>query len=210
MTLIPPAVDLGSGDAPYVYKALVRTGDHSVTEEGQLTIGNNGYACIDFWVDEDVYYNDAIAYAVYLRNSRIETNYNCRIVQIPQQGDMASQLRLAYMNDEKLDLTIILAKAAASAATQNLLSDLNSMPTLDLVHPAYDQNSIKELAIGDRLYYLSGDMNVSTMEVTAPTIVNMELYNEYIDDFVDLSIMTRRTPIFIASFLTKSGRLTQC
>ena len=185
-SLLPPSINLGSEDAPYVYKALVRTGDHSVTEQEQHTIGNNGFACIDFWVGEDDYCNDAVSYATYLRNTQIEENYNCRIVQIPQQGDMGSQLRLAYLNDEKLDLTIVLAKAAANAATQGLLSNLNTMSTLDFTHPSYDQNSIKELAIGDRLYYLSGDMNVSTMEVVAPTIVNLEMYNDYVDYFVEL------------------------
>ena len=108
---MPPVREFGTDDDPYVYKALVRTGDHSVTEQEQHTIGNNGYACIDFWVDgEPTNAEDAIQYAVYLRNSRIEENYNCRIQQDSQQGDMTSQLRLAYLNDDKYDLTIILAK----------------------------------------------------------------------------------------------------
>ena len=185
-SLLPPPINLGSEDAPYVYKALVRTGDPSVTEQEQYIIGNNGFACIDFWVDGDAYYEDAISYATYLKNARIEENYNCRIEQISQQGDMAAQLKTYYLNGQKLDLTIILAKAAANAATQGLLSNLNTMSTLDFTHPSYDQNSIKELAIGDRLYYLSGDMNVSTMEVVAPTVVNLEMYNDYVDYFVEL------------------------
>ena len=184
---MPPVREFGTDDDPYVYKALVRTGDHSVTEQEQHTIGNNGFACIDFWVDENANTaTDAIALAVYLRNSRIQENYKCRIVQDPQQGDMTSQLRLAYMNNDKYDLTIILAKSAASAATQNLLSNLNNMPTLDLSHPSYDQKSIKELTLGDSLYFLSGDMNVSTLEVCGPTVVNLELYEDYIEEFVEL------------------------
>ena len=184
---MPEIKEFGTTDDPYVYKALVRTGDHSVTEGEQHTIGNNGFACIDFWVEgEPTNAEDAIEYAVYLRNSRIETNYKCRIQQDKQQGEMTSQLSRAYMNGDGYDLTIILAKSAASAATQNLLSNLNSMPMLDLSHPSYDQKSIKELTVGDSLYFLSGDMNISTMEVCGPTVVNLEMYEEYIDTFIDL------------------------
>ena len=184
---LPDPEDFGSPGNPYEYKALVRTGDSSVSLEEQQAIGNNGYAAIDFWVDEEESQNgDAISYAVYLRNSQIEATYNCRIKQDSQKGDMTQQLRVAYLNDDKYDLTIILARAAANAATQNLLSNLNTMTTLDLSHPAYDEKSIKELALGDCLYYLSGDMNVSTMEVCGPTVVNLELYGDYIDTFVEM------------------------
>lgn len=184
---LPEPTDFGSDGEPYAYKALIRTGDPSVTEEQQYAIGNNGYAAIDFWSNEsDAQSKDIIAYAVYKRNSQIETNFNVRIQQLAQEGDMTQQLRLYYMNDTRIDLTVILARAAANAATQNLLSNLNMMPNLDLTHPSYDQKSIKELALGDCLYYLSGDMNVSTMEVCGPTVVNLEMYEQYMDTFVDL------------------------
>ena len=183
---LPPPTDLGSDGQPYKYQALVRTGDHTASEDMQLAIGNNGYAAIDFWVSEEESQTDAISYAVYLRNSQIEENFNCRIQQIEQKGDMTSQLKLLYMNKDQVDLTIILARAAANAAMQNLLCNLNLMSSLDLSHPSYDKKSIKELALGDCLYYLSGDMNVSTMEVCGPTVVNLEMYNDYIETFVEL------------------------
>jgi hypothetical protein len=185
-SLLPPPENFGTDDEPYKYRALVRTGDHTAPEDLQLAIGNNGYACIDFWVSEEGSQNDAISYAVYLRNSQIEETYNCRIQQIAQKGDMTSQLKLLYMDADRIDLTIILARAAANAATQNLLSNLNMMSSLNLAHPSYDQKSIKELALGECLYYLSGDMNVSTMEVCGPTVVNLEMYGDYIQTFVEL------------------------
>ncbi len=183
---LPDIVDFGSDGKPYTYKALIRTGTAGASIDQQIATGNNGYAAIDFWSDQSDSQNDAISYAVYARNSKIEENYNVRIQQIAQNGDMTQQLKLFYMDSEKIDLTVILAKAAANAATQNLLSNLSAMSTLDLSHPSYDQNSIKELALGDRLYYLSGDMNVSTMEVCGPTVVNLEMYSNYIETFVEL------------------------
>ena len=184
--ILPEPTDFGSDGDPYKYKALVRTGDHTAPEDLQLAIGNNGYAAIDFWVSEENSQTDAITYAVYLRNSQIEEDFNCRIQQIEQKGDMTAQLKLLFMNKERIDLTVILARAAANAAMQNLLCNLNTMSSLDLAHPSYDQKSIKELALGDCLYYLSGDMNVSTMEVCGPTVVNLEMYNDYVEQFVEL------------------------
>ena len=183
---IPPPEDFGVDGKPYTYKALIRTGTAGASIPEQIATGNNGYAAIDFWSSQEDSQNDAISYAVYSRNSRIEETYNVRIQQIAQNGDMTQQLKLFYMDSEKIDLTVILAKAAANAATQNLLSNLSAMESLDLSHASYDQNSIKELALGDRLYYLSGDMNVSTMEVCGPTVVNLEMYNDYIETFVEL------------------------
>ncbi len=184
---MPEIMDFGSDGQPYVYKALVRTGVNGASYDQMLVWGNNAYAAIDFWVDEPASQADAISAAVYRRNDLIETNYNCRIEQVAQTGDMKQQLEDKYMTDEPLDLTIIMAKAAAAAATQGLLKNLKGadMTTLDLTHPAYDEKSIEELAIGDYLYYLSGDMNVSTLEVCGPTIVNLEMYENYLDDFVE-------------------------
>ena len=184
--LLPPIEDFGDGDTPYTYKALVRTGTAGATESQMHAWGNNYYAAIDFWASEADSNTDAISYAVYSRNSKIEENYNVRIQQIAQNGDMTAQLKLLYMDSEKIDLTIILARAAATAATQNLLSNLLTMSDLDLAHPSYDKKSIKELALGDCLYYLSGDMNVSTMEVCGPTVVNLEMYDNYIETFVEV------------------------
>ena len=183
---LPDPIDFGSDGKPYTYKALIRTGTAGATHDQMLAWGNNYYAAIDFWASQANSESDAISYAVYSRNSKIEETYNVRIQQIAQNGDMAQQLKLYYMDAEKIDLTVILAKAAATAATQNLLSNLSAMSELDLSHSSYDQNSIKELALGDRLYYLSGDMNVSTLEVCGPTIVNLEMYNNYIETFVEL------------------------
>lgn len=185
-SLLPPPADFGEADKPYTYKALVRTGTAGASEDQMLSWGNNYYAAIDFWASEADSGTDAISYAVYARNSKIEETYNVRIQQIAQNGDMTAQLKLLYMDGDKTDLAIILARAAATAATQNLLSNLLTMSDLDLSHPSYDKKSIKELSLGDCLYYLSGDMNVSTMEVCGPTVVNLEMYNDYIDAFVEI------------------------
>ena len=178
--VMPEVVDMDG----YVYKAYVRkiAGD---TLQDQVSFGNNRYECIDFWVDETTSGRDAISAAVYRRNSQIETDYNCKIQQIASNGSQIEHLLNCYTNFEGYDLTIIMAKAAAQAATQNLLRNLKDMTYVDLSHEAFDQNSINELSVADKLYFLSGDMNVSTMEVAGLSIVNMEFYEKIVDTIVE-------------------------
>ena len=174
----PDAVDLGG----YTYKAYVRS-----NYSGGIAAfdGNPDFYCEDFWVDLNKGEpKDAISYSVYQRNQAIEHNYNVKIEQVPQSGNMASELLSFFMDGQKFELTIMLAKSAAQVATRCLLSNLNTMKGLDLSHSAYDPNSIKELSIGDQLYYLSGDMNISTIDNVTATIVNLDLYKKYADDFV--------------------------
>jgi hypothetical protein len=180
---MPEVVDMDG----YMYKAYVRKFAGSTPDalQAQLQNGNNRYECIDFWVDEANSSVDAISAAVYRRNKQIESTYKCTIQQIASDGSQIEHLLACYTNGDGYDLTIIMAKAAAQAATQNLLRNLKDMKYLDLTHEAFDQNSINELSVADKLYFLSGDMNVSTMEVAGLSIVNMEFYERIADGIVE-------------------------
>lgn len=175
----PEKVDLEG----YTYKAYVRS---DYASEDPMTDGNPEFYCEDFWVSEANHEQDAISYAVYTRNRKIEHDYNVKIQQVSQNGNMSYELSQFYQNGQTFELTIILAKSAANAATRGLLRDLNAMETLDLRYPSYDQNSIKELSMGNKLYYLSGDMNISTLDNVAATVVNLPLYNEISEGMVEL------------------------
>ena len=179
---MPDIEDLSYDGKPYIYRAYVRSNyDSSNTMED----GNPAFYCEDFWVPMLGEMPDALEYATYARNREIEEAYNVKIKQISQSGNMLAELRTFYQNGDGYDLTIILAKSAAQAATQNLLRDLNSMEHIDLTHDAFDQNSIRELSMGGKLYYLSGDMNISTMDCAASTMVNFTLYEDLTESIVE-------------------------
>ncbi len=145
--------------------------------------GNPAFYCEDFYVAETS--NDALSYAVYTRNQTIQEDYNIRIAPTYQVGDMYAELKTFYTNGEKHDATIIKTMSVGAATTSNLLRDINSMAYVDLSHPAYDQNSIKQFSMGGKLYYLSGDMNISSMDNYAPTVVNLALYEDLAEAIVD-------------------------
>ena len=177
---MPEKVDLGGYDYYAYVRSNAETGGSSVDD------GNPMFYCEDFWVDPNMGEpEDALEYAVYYRNKEIETDYNVKIHQKNQTINMTQELARFFQNGDKFDLTIILAKSAAAAATQSLLTELKTLPTLNLNHEAYDQNSLKELSMGGKLYYLSGDMNVSTLDSVAPTVVNLERYENFSDGIVD-------------------------
>ena len=177
---MPEIVDMEG----YTYKAYVRTYAGDTLDE-QLQHGNNRYQCIDFWIDEANSENDIISYAVYHRNNRIEADYNCKIRQVSSNGSQIEHLIASYTNGDGYDLTIISAKPAAQAATQNLLRDLSSMQYIDLTHDAFDPNAVNELSFEDKLYYVSGDMNISTLEVAGLSLVNMDFYENLVESIVE-------------------------
>lgn len=178
--VMPDKIDMNG----YIYRAYVRS--NAATGGDTMEDGNPSFYCEDFWVDPNGDEpEDALAYAVYMRNKEIENDYNVKVRQVSQTVNMAQEMNRFYQNSEKFDLTIILAKSAASAATQNLLLDLKSLSGLDLTHEAYDQNSIKELSMANKLYYLSGDMNISTLDSVAPTVVNLERYENFSEGIVE-------------------------
>ena len=180
--IMPEKIDMNG----YTYRAYVRKYAGSDDLDPQMQHGNNRFYCIDFWVEEEDREQDAISYAVYSRNSRIESEYNCKIRQVSSNGSQIEHLTAAYANQDGYDLTIITAKPAAQAATRNLLRNIKDMTHVDLTHPSFDQNSINELSVADKLYFLSGDMNVSTMEIAGLSVVNMDFYEALVDSIVEL------------------------
>ena len=169
----------------YTYRAYVRKYAGSDTIDDQMAHGNNRFYCIDFWVEEEEREQDAISYAVYSRNSQIEADYNCKIRQVSSNGSQIEHLTASYANGDGYDLTIITAKPAAQAATRNLLRNIKDMTYVDLTHTSFDQNSINELTVANKLYFLSGDMNVSTMEITGLSVINMEFYEKLVESIVE-------------------------
>lgn len=180
---MPEIVDMDG----YTYKAYVRdfAGTDPDAHNAQVQNGNNDYRCVDFWVEEANNNVDVISYAVYGRNQQIEADYNCKIRQVASDGDQVEFLVSALQNGNGYDLTIMTAKRAAQAATQNLLKNLKGSTYMDLSRPAFDQNAIKELSVKDKLYFISGDMNISTMDVAGLSIVNMALYEDYSESIVN-------------------------
>lgn len=173
--VMPEKVDMQR----YVYKVFSRNDK----------TGNGAFKCEDFYVDPSQGGADALSYAVIQRNNEVERDYNCVIKNQPsvmesQFDEMAS----FFDGGTTFELAIIMSIDSAICATAGYLSDLKAgvnSKYLDLNHVAFDQNSIEQLTLGNNLYYLSGDMNISSMDNTISTIFNLAMFQNSKDGIIE-------------------------
>ena len=93
---------------------------------------------------------------------KIESEYNCTIngelTQLNQypMGIIKQQVTSGL---HYYDLVFDSLGSAAAMATEDLMLDLTAISTIDLSHPWWDQNAVKDLTIGNKLYFVCGDIN---------------------------------------------------
>jgi len=166
-------------DKPYIVKIFGGDGPSG---------SGSGFHCDDIYIPEYGESNQ-IAAAVYARNQKMEEDFNCRIeLVLPSNSghNILGDLKRAYENGTAYDLTVLPSFPLASAATQGLLRDLNTAEALDLKNPSFDQNAVKQLALANKLYFVSGDMNATAADNLDATIVNLELFEEKKETFAEV------------------------
>ncbi len=177
-TITTPVVDMNR----YKYKAYVRSNVSGPASNGS-------FYCEDFYVDPSTGGADSLSFAVIARNRMIEQTYNCSIIQQWSTLDnQYTELSTFFETDQKFELAIMVAPAAATAATSGLLSDLKAdvnTKYMDLENPGFDQNCNDQMTLGENLYYCSGDMNISAMDNTVATIFNMDMFLENADGVIE-------------------------
>ena len=75
------------------------------------------------------------------------------------------------------DMIFASAHYAQNMLANNLLADLNSVPTLKLTNSWWDQNAVEDLSIGGRLFWVCGDINTYDNLGTWCVLFNKELKN---------------------------------
>ncbi len=172
---LPAKVDLGG----YTYNAYILSNN----------TGSGSFWTEDFWIDPETGAGDVLEYAVIKRNAQIEKDFHCTIhATNSTRSSQYEELKNYYDADQTFDLAILKARDAALCATDGLLSDLNgetNQKHLNLKHQAFDQNAVEQLTLGTKLYYVSGDMNISTMDTTMATIFNTALFADNKDKIVE-------------------------
>ena len=95
----------------------------------------------------------------------ISERYHCEIKGILDGGDPAndtlSQKVQNMVTSGTFDYDIIFDKSSTLSrmAQSNFLTDLNTVETLCLENSWWDQNAVKQLSIGNKLFYVNGDIN---------------------------------------------------
>lgn len=169
-----PVIEMTVDGAPYVYKAFTK---------GKF---NPQFIVDDFYSDTPD--KDALSYAVYDRNNKIQSKYKCTIVSVPNTLDSTFQeMKDFYDNEKQFELAILGAYDLSQCAANGFLRDLNRIEVdgFDLTHEAYDANAIEQLDMGGTLYYINGAMNDSTLDNAPANMFNTTLFASLSETFVE-------------------------
>lgn len=116
--------------------------------------------------------------AVYYRNLAVTEKYGVTIVDVPgNYSDLSGDARKAIAaGDDTYDM---LCFQPTSLIADGYLIDLYEVPYINLEQPYYDQNSVKSLTIGGRLFCVTGDMLTMDNNATWCVQFNKKLVDDY-------------------------------
>jgi len=125
---------------------------------------------------------DKINDAVFTRNSQIEKEYNCKIVEEQIASPAASAKEPLMAGEYYADLLFDEARLLRGLAGQNLLVDLSILENMNLEKAWYDKNSLSGMNIGKKIFFIVGD--AATMDDRASWIMwfNKDHMEEYDSD----------------------------
>ncbi len=121
----------------------------------------------------------------------VEETYNCEI-----EGVMTSTTTVPEMMKEQVlsggaDYQICFTGLSGTAPllSEDILQDLTAVSTIDLSDPWWDQNAVKDLSIGNKVFFTLGDINTYDDQGTWCMLFNKNLKERYgiTEDFYQLA-----------------------
>lgn len=91
----------------------------------------------------------------------VETAYNCEIVgELTATNPIPDAIRNQVTSGlHYYDIVFDSISSSAPLSMEQMLTDLNTISTIDLTQPWWDQNAVKDFSLGGRLYFVCGDIN---------------------------------------------------
>lgn len=134
------------------------------------------------WQSQDIYVEEQtgepIVDAVFARNVYLEEKYNMKIREYGA-SDVGNEARRSIVAGSA-DYDVVMANTTetSSLATQHLLYNLHDMPYLDLSRSWWDQRSVKQLSIANRLYFCTGDLSIMANDATWIIMFNKPMIDD--------------------------------
>ncbi len=142
----------------------------------------------EFWHDYDFSYTeesaDALADAAYKRMKNVEDKLGIKFSVFNPKSNNGDDLKKTIQtNDYEFDMSCITPRGSAALSQSNFLVNLKSIPSLDLGAPWWDQNCVKDLSIDNKLYMVTGDIEIGYKKTIAIILFNKGMASDYqIDD----------------------------
>ncbi len=146
-----------------------------------VILQHSGAAGKDFEAEEDS--SDVLLSADYARKLKVEDALGIEIIVeelTAGKRDGAAVLN-NYMvaGDYVYSLASLSSYSAGNAMLSNLLTDLNSIPNLDLSRGWWDQSCVVDCTVGEKLYFMTGDISYIDNNQTFAMQFNKKLANDY-------------------------------
>lgn len=107
----------------------------------------------------------------------VEDRFNCKITgDLVHDTPITTTIRnMVSANLMEYDIVFDSLTNSASLVTDQTLNDLNSISTIDLSAPWWDQNAVKDLSLANKLYFIAGDINTYDNQGTWCILFNKTL-----------------------------------
>ena len=119
--------------------------------------------------------------AVYKRNSKIEEKYNCKIEQVKTNDEWgAGNIKTSIVaGDSAYDGTLMSSRMLVSLGLEGLLTDLTTLPDIDLTKEYWNPKLCSELSLGGKIWYAMGDLSATDNRAVRCLYFNKDLFKQY-------------------------------
>ena len=159
-----PPVDFGG----YEFTFLTRTIDNADWME---------------WNHRDLYAEaesgDVINDAVYNRNKKVEEKYNITIKEIVVDSFTTKVNQAVKAGDDMYDVVVPHIMELAGLAQSGSLIDLFTVPNIDLEKVWWDQGTIRDISIINKLFLVQGDLLIMDNDAMEAMIFNKSLLRDH-------------------------------
>lgn len=136
------------------------------------------------WYARDIYAEeetgDPINDAVFIRNKTVEDKYNINIVNLPENGDLASRAsKSVKAGDDAFDLVCHGLSQISSLTTDGYFYDLIAFPYIDLTKPWWDRKAVEQLTIDGRLFATVGNYLITDKDATWILMFNKQVLQDH-------------------------------
>lgn len=197
-TLVTSCADTDSGNKSQLMATTVNTNENVTTETTELQPdipadanfdGHNFIVLVrgetfNEWQSQDIYVveqnGEPVNDAVYTRNVYLEEKLNIKINESQGSGDLAALAKKSIQaGSNDYDVLMVNTTESSSLATQGFLHDLNMVPYLDLEKPWWDQRSVNQLSLANKLYFMTGDLSIMANDATWILMFNKDIAENY-------------------------------
>lgn len=151
----------------------------------RLSDGSNYcYPYHEFLAEEAT--GEAINDAIFQRNSVIADKYNL-VLETPEENDVEGvSKRAVTAGDAIYDVINVRLSGAYNLLVNGVLQQVNDLPYVNTEKPYWWASVMENASIGGKNYFLTGDLNLSSMNGVGVVFFNKEMADQYgIDDMYD-------------------------